>query len=64
MVGPEEVGREDWRNNAGVRRTFWVRGDSGCEADESTLFGGGYSFRDELSILFLTKLLLLTSTIA
>lgn len=51
MVGPREVGREGMLEKKKVKResdkAFRERGDDGLEADESTLLGGGDSFRDQ-----------------
>lgn len=51
MVGPKEVGREGMlekkRAKREADRSFRERGDEGLEADESTLMGGGSSFREE-----------------
>ncbi|KAG6884310.1 hypothetical protein C0993_012234 [Termitomyces sp. T159_Od127] len=50
MVGPREVGREGMLEKKRVRReadkNFREKGDEGLEADESTLLGGGDSFKD------------------
>ena len=50
-VGPKEVGREGMLEKKRARReadkAFRDRGDEGLEADESTLMGGGDSFRDQ-----------------
>ena len=49
-VGPKEVGREGMLEKKRARREgdreFRERGDDGFEADESTLLGGGDSFRE------------------
>jgi hypothetical protein len=51
MVGPKEVGKEGMLEKKRVRRetdrAFREKGDDGFEADESTLLGGGDSFRDQ-----------------
>jgi hypothetical protein len=51
MVGPKEVGREGMLEKKRARRegdkNFREKGDDGFEADESTLLGGGDSFRDQ-----------------
>ncbi|KIP02501.1 hypothetical protein PHLGIDRAFT_79057 [Phlebiopsis gigantea 11061_1 CR5-6] len=53
MVGPKEVGRESMLEKKRARReadrSFREKGDDGFEADESTLLGGGDSFRDHLA---------------
>ncbi|KAG6836554.1 hypothetical protein H0H93_006861 [Arthromyces matolae] len=53
MVGPKEVGREGMlekkRAKREADRSFRDRGDEGLEADESTLLGGGDSFRDQIA---------------
>jgi len=53
MVGPREVGREGMLEKKNVRResdrAFREKGDDGLEADESTLLGGGDSFRDQVA---------------
>ncbi|KAI6030982.1 hypothetical protein EDC04DRAFT_3142445 [Pisolithus marmoratus] len=53
IVGPKEVGREAMLEKKRARRendrAFREKGDEGFEADESTLLGGGDSFRDHLS---------------
>ncbi|PFH47346.1 hypothetical protein AMATHDRAFT_152283 [Amanita thiersii Skay4041] len=50
MVGPREVGREGMLEKKRMKReqdkVFRERGDDGFEADESTLMGGGDSFKD------------------
>lgn len=50
VVGPKEVGKEAMlekkRATREADRAFRERGDDGLEADESTLMGGGDSFRD------------------
>ncbi|KAG6895608.1 hypothetical protein C0992_000378 [Termitomyces sp. T32_za158] len=50
MVGPREVGREGMLEKKRARReadkNFREKGDEGFEADESTLLGGGDSFKD------------------
>ncbi|THU83746.1 hypothetical protein K435DRAFT_688969 [Dendrothele bispora CBS 962.96] len=49
MVGPKEVGREGMLEKKRARRendkAFRERGDEGLELDESTLMGGGDSFK-------------------
>lgn len=51
MVGPKAVGKEGMLENKRAKReadrTFREKGDDGFEADESTLMGGGDSFRDQ-----------------
>ncbi|KAH7886349.1 hypothetical protein F5I97DRAFT_1937211 [Phlebopus sp. FC_14] len=53
MVGPKEVGREGMLEKKRARRendrAFREKGDDGFEADESTLLGGGDSFRDHIA---------------
>ncbi|KAG2116235.1 hypothetical protein BD769DRAFT_1486784 [Suillus cothurnatus] len=53
MVGPKEVGKEGMLEKKRVRRetdrAFREKGDDGFEADESTLLGGGDSFRDHIA---------------
>ncbi|KAF9260793.1 hypothetical protein L218DRAFT_906430 [Marasmius fiardii PR-910] len=53
MVGPKEVGREGMLEKKRMKRendrTFRERGDEGLEADESTLMGGGDSFRAHIA---------------
>ncbi|KAG6860680.1 hypothetical protein C0995_008672 [Termitomyces sp. Mi166 len=53
MVGPREVGREGMlekkRAKREADRSFREKGDDGFEADESTLLGGGDSFRDMIA---------------
>ncbi|KAG5644114.1 hypothetical protein DXG03_009133 [Asterophora parasitica] len=53
MVGPKEVGREGMLEKKRARRdadrSFREKGDEGLEADESTLLGGGDSFRDQIA---------------
>lgn len=50
MVGPKEVGREGMLEKKRARRetdrAFREKGDDGFEADESTLLGGGDSFKE------------------
>ena len=52
MVGPREVGREGMLEKKRARRdadrSFREKGDEGLEVDESTLLGGGDSFRAQL----------------
>ena len=51
IVGPKEVGREGMLEKKRARRdndrAFREKGDEGFEADESTLLGGGDSFKDQ-----------------
>jgi hypothetical protein len=51
MVGPREVGKEGMLEKKRARRdadkSFREKGDDGLEADESTLLGGGDSFRQQ-----------------
>ena len=51
MVGPKEVGREGMLEKKRARReadkSFRDKGDDGLEADESTLLGGGDSFKQQ-----------------
>jgi hypothetical protein len=51
MVGPKPVGREGMLEKKRAKRegdrAFRERGDEGLEVDESTLLGGGDSFRDQ-----------------
>ncbi|KAH7926830.1 hypothetical protein BV22DRAFT_1008149 [Leucogyrophana mollusca] len=53
MVGPKPVGREGMLEKKRARRendrAFREKGDDGFEADESTLLGGGDSFRDHIA---------------
>ncbi|EGN93703.1 hypothetical protein SERLA73DRAFT_189439 [Serpula lacrymans var. lacrymans S7.3] len=53
MVGPKPVGREAMLEKKRARRendkNFREKGDDGFEADESTLLGGGDSFRDHIA---------------
>ncbi|KAJ4470881.1 hypothetical protein J3R30DRAFT_3531646 [Lentinula aciculospora] len=53
MVGPREVGREGMMEKKRVKResdrTFRDKGDEGLEADESTLMGGGDSFKQQIA---------------
>ncbi|KAF9225205.1 hypothetical protein BS17DRAFT_778294 [Gyrodon lividus] len=53
MVGPKEVGRDGMLEKKRARRendrAFREKGDDGFEADESTLLGGGDSFRDHIA---------------
>lgn len=53
MVGPKEVGREGVLEKKRAKResdkSFREKGDDGFEADESTLMGGGDSFKDHLA---------------
>lgn len=62
MVGPREVGREGALEKKQVKResdrAFRERGDDGLEVDESTLLGGGDSFRDQwVTFLYLQMML-------
>ncbi|KAF8547558.1 hypothetical protein OG21DRAFT_1424618 [Imleria badia] len=53
VVGPKEVGREGMLEKKRARRendrTFREKGEDGYEADESTLLGGGDTFRDHIA---------------
>ncbi|KIO07141.1 hypothetical protein M404DRAFT_137623 [Pisolithus tinctorius Marx 270] len=53
IVGPKEVGREAMLEKKRARRendkAFREKGDEGLEADESTLLGGGDSFKDHIA---------------
>jgi len=53
MVGPKEVGREGLLEKKRAKRendrAFREKGDDGFEADESTLLGGGDSFKDHIA---------------
>ncbi|KAI6012718.1 hypothetical protein F5J12DRAFT_971937 [Pisolithus orientalis] len=53
IVGPKEVGREAMLEKKRARRendkAFGEKGDEGLEADESTLLGGGDSFKDHIA---------------
>ncbi|KAF8174962.1 hypothetical protein BJ912DRAFT_989394 [Pholiota molesta] len=53
MVGPKPLGREAMLEKKRAKRegdrTFRERGDDGLELDESTLMGGGDSFREQLA---------------
>ncbi|KAF9820774.1 hypothetical protein IEO21_01217 [Rhodonia placenta] len=53
MVGPKEAGREGMLENKRVQResdrAFRERGDEGLEVDESTLMGGGDSFKERIA---------------
>lgn len=55
MVGPKEAGREGMLENKRVQResdrAFRERGDEGLEVDESTLMGGGDSFKERCVFL-------------
>lgn len=57
MIGPKPVGREGMLEKKRAQRegdrTFRERGDEGLEVDESTLMGGGSSFKDECVSLLL-----------
>jgi len=59
MVGPKPVGREGMLEKKRAKRegdrAFRERGDEGLEVDESTLLGGGDSFRDQLARRDMTK---------
>ena len=58
MVGPREVGREGMMEKKRARReadrSFREKGDEGLEVDESTLLGGGDSFRAQLGLFSCT----------
>ena len=51
MVGPREVGKEGMLEKKRAKRdadkSFREKGDDGLEADESTLLGGGDSFKQQ-----------------
>lgn len=51
MVGPKPVGREAMMEKKRAKResdrSYRDKGDEGLEADESTLLGGGDSFREQ-----------------
>ncbi|KAI0789510.1 hypothetical protein C8Q75DRAFT_765969 [Abortiporus biennis] len=53
MVGPKPVGREGMLEKKRAKRendkAFREKGDDGYEADESTLMGGGDSFKDHIA---------------
>jgi len=53
MVGPKQVGKEGMLEKKRTKReqdkAFREKGDEGLEADESTLMGGGDSFRDAIA---------------
>lgn len=53
MVGPKEVGKEGMLEKKRAKReadkSFREKGDDGFEADETTLMGGGDSFRDHIA---------------
>lgn len=55
MVGPREVGREGMLEKKRAKRegdrAFRERGDDGLEMDESTLLGGGDSFKAQYAFL-------------
>lgn len=57
VVGPKEVGREGMLEKKRARRendrAFREKGEDGYEADESTLLGGGDSFKDQCVACFL-----------
>ncbi|GLB43683.1 hypothetical protein LshimejAT787_1401950 [Lyophyllum shimeji] len=59
MVGPREVGREGMLEKKRARRdadrSFREKGDEGFEVDESTLLGGGDSFKDQIARRDATK---------
>jgi hypothetical protein len=66
MVGPKEVGKEGMLEKKRARReddrAFREKGDDGFEADESTLLGGGDSFRDQYALSIHCLLLRLMSS--
>ncbi|KAJ3820459.1 hypothetical protein F5880DRAFT_1509328 [Lentinula raphanica] len=53
MVGPKEVGREGMLEKKRMKREndrmFRDKGDEGLEVDESTLMGGGDSFKQQIA---------------
>jgi len=53
MVGPKPVGREGMLEKKRVKREndrdFREKGDEGLELDESTLMGGGDSFKAQIA---------------
>lgn len=53
IVGPREVGKEGMIEKKRARReadkSFREKGDDGLEADESTLLGGGDSFKQQIA---------------
>lgn len=53
MVGPKPVGKEAMFEKKRAKRegdrSFRERGDDGLELDESTLMGGGDSFREQMA---------------
>jgi len=53
IVGPKEVGREGMLEKKRAKRendrVFRDKGDEGLEADESTLMGGGDSFKQQIA---------------
>ncbi|KAF9550588.1 hypothetical protein CPC08DRAFT_647865 [Agrocybe pediades] len=53
MVGPKPVGREGMLEKKRAQRendrAFREKGDEGLEVDESTLLGGGDSFKDQIA---------------
>lgn len=57
IVGPKEVGREGMLEKKRAKRdndrTFRDKGDEGLEADETTLMGGGDSFRQQWALMTL-----------
>ncbi|KAG5639635.1 hypothetical protein H0H81_008796 [Sphagnurus paluster] len=59
MVGPREVGREGMLEKKRARReadrNFREKGDEGLEIDESTLLGGGDSFKAQIARRDATK---------
>ena len=63
MVGPKPVGREGMLEKKRVKRegdrAFREKGDEGLEVDESTLLGGGDSFRDQCVYIYMFYSLLM-----
>jgi len=63
MVGPKPVGREGMLEKKRAKRegdrAFREKGDEGLEVDESTLLGGGDSFRDQYVFLIYLFLVLI-----
>ncbi|KAI0964610.1 hypothetical protein AcW1_001389 [Taiwanofungus camphoratus] len=61
MVGPKEVGREGMLEKKRVQResdrTFREKGDDGFELDDSTLMGGGDSFKERCACIVVTSAL-------
>lgn len=57
IVGPKEVGREGMLEKKRAKRdndrAFRDKGDEGLEADETTLMGGGDSFRQQWALMTL-----------